>query len=622
MNYDYFSTLVPFLSSTSDQLARHIDRRTFAAITENEKQRNAVKGKRDLEKRIQAMRAAFAASIGPLPYNPGTPLNARVTGTLIEDDLSVEKVVFTSRPHVYVTATVYVPRDIELPAPAILFQPGHAANGKAYPQYQQVARTIAAHGMIVMLMDPPGQGERLNYFVKGEEKPRIGGAVPDHDQFGTLFYLAGRNPVACFLSDAMRAIDYLQTRPDVDPMRIGATGSSGGGTMTSVLAVIDPRVQAAAPGTFLSTRDAITVGAQGQDIEQMWPGTLAAGFDHHELIACFCPKPYMILAVDADSFPIDGTYEIYEYAKSCYRIAGKPDAVKLTVDRSTHKYTLPLAKAAGRFFAEVFGLPATNVDISNVPTLTEKELSVTESGQVVWEYPDAWPMWREAKAMLENAYRPAPEVIKRSLSRRLNAYSAPSLSKNYRIYAKNADGKVTHVMWFAGKNLPVHGVLVTDNPEKEQPVTVVLLPNGLADAPTYAAELDRLLAEGRTLLLTNLTGRGTAHPQKFHPSDAATRADFKADSDLMFLGDSLSAMLAREVVATCRVVANESGGVMPSVFAVREAAIWARFAACELDGVAIETFEELTLSSLFDDPFYNHDVVYTTRAHGLARYLK
>lgn len=622
MNYEYFSTLVPYLSSTNDQMARHIDRRTFAAVEENEKQRNAIKGKRDLEKRIQAMRAAFAASIGPLPYNPGTPLNARVTGTLVEDDLVVEKVIFTSRPHVYVTATVYVPHDLELPAPAILFQPGHAANGKAHPQYQQVARTIAAHGMIVMLMDPPGQGERLNYFIEGEEKPRIGGAVPDHDQFGTLFYLAGRNPVACFLADAMRAIDYLQTRSDVDPMRIGATGSSGGGTMTSVLAAIDPRVQAAAPGTFISTHDAISVGAAGQDIEQMWPGTLAAGFDHHELVTCFCPKPYMILAVDADFFPIEGTYEVFEHAKRCYQIAGRPDAVQLTVDRSTHMFTLPLAKAAGRFFAEAFRLPAKDVDISNVPTLTEKELSVTAKGQVLWEYPDAWPMWREAKEMLVNAYRPAPEVTKRALSRRLNAYSAPSTSQKYRIYAKNADGTVTHVMWYTGKNQHVHGVLLTNNPGVEQPVTVVLLPNGLADAPTYADRLDHLLATGRTLLIANLTGRGASRPQKFHPSSPDTRADFKAESDLMFLGDTLAALLAREVVATCNVVATECGGTMPSIFAVREAAIWAHFASCELDGVKIETHEELTLSSLFDNPYYDHDVVYTIRSSGLAKYLK
>ena len=62
MNYDYLSTLVPFLSSTNDQMTRHIDRRTFAAIEENGRQRNAVKGKRELEKRIQAMRAAFASA--------------------------------------------------------------------------------------------------------------------------------------------------------------------------------------------------------------------------------------------------------------------------------------------------------------------------------------------------------------------------------------------------------------------------------------------------------------------------------------------------------------------------------------------------------------------------------
>ena len=285
-------------------------------------------------------------------------------------------------------------------------------------------------------------------------------------------------------------------------------------------------------------------------------------------------------------------------------------------------FTLPLAKAAGRFFAEVFGLPATNVDISKVPTLTEKELSVTASGQVVWEYPDAWPMWREAKAMLENAYRPAPEVIKHSLARRLDAYSAPSLSKNYRIYKKSADGKETYLMWFAGKNLPIYGVLLTEKPEEKQPVTVVIMPNGLADAPTYAAELDRLLAEGRTLLLANLTGRGMAQPKKFHPNVADTRIDFKADSDLIFLGDSLAAVLAREIVATCRVVANESDGAMPSILAVGEAAVWARFASCELDGVKIETHQEITLSSFFEDPFYNHDVVYTSRALGLARYLK
>jgi hypothetical protein len=615
MNYEYIAGHVASGISANEQLTRHIDRRTYAAIEQNRAARR-VKNKRELEQRIAAMRAAFTVSVGPLPCNPATPLNARITGTVVEEGVTVEKVVFLSRPHVYVTATVYVPQGIETPAPAILFQPGHAAGGKAHPQYQQVARTIAAHGMIVMLMDPPGQGERLNYFVEGEEKPRIGGAVPDHQQFGTLFYLAGRNPVACFLSDAMRAIDYLISRGDVDPMRIGATGSSGGGTMTSVLAVMDPRVAAAAPGTFLTTRDAITVGGQLQDIEQMWPGTLAAGFDHHELIACCCPKPYLILAVDADTFPLDGTQEIYEYGRECYRLAGKPDNLKLFVDRSTHKYTLPLARAAGRFFAEVFGLPAVAVPETEPPVLSEAELAVTASGQVAWEYPDAWPMWREAQEFLKNVYRPGKEVIARSLARRLFAYDDKPTVKNLRYYAEGAGGRVRHVAWMTAPNLSVYGVLLTDKPGEKQPVTVVLLPNGLADTVAYGALLDGLLAEGRTLLVPNLSGRGNAI-NKHHP----LTADFKADSDLIFLGDSLLGVLARDVVATCDTVREEMGE-LPDILAVGSAAIWAELALVAMPTVTLKTHEPLTLSSFFEDPYYNHELAFTTRARGLAKYLK
>ena len=621
MKLDSYAAHLPGIVSVTDQQHRHIDRRTVAAVEANAAARR-VGNKRELERRIAAMRDAFTASLGPTPYNSAAALEARVTGVIEEEDMRIEKVIFTSRPHIYVTASVYVPRDLVKPAPAVLFQPGHAANGKAHPQYQQVARTIAAHGMIVMLMDPPGQGERLNYWERGEEKPRIPGAVADHDQFGTLLYLAGRTPSAYFLSDAMRAVDYLISRPDVDPMRIGATGSSGGGTMTSVLAVMDPRIAAAAPGTFLSTRDAISVGGQLQDIEQMWPGTMAEGFDHHELIACFCPKPYMILAVDADSFPLDGTQEIYEYGRECYRLMGKPDGLRLAVDRSTHKYTLPLARAAGSFFAEVFGLPAREVSIDNVPVLEESALFATENGQVVWDLPDAWPMWREAQEMMKNTYRAGADIREGGLLRRLSVYSAPASVKNFRYYSQSADGRVSHVAWLVGKNLPIFGLLLTEKPGEKQPVTVVVLPHGLSEASRYEEDITALLEAGRTVLVVNLTGRGAARPKKYQPAATSLTMDFKAESDLTFLGDSLCAMLAREIVATCEVIAAELGDTAPEILAAREACIWARLAAVKLPLSHLRTVEELTVSSFFADPYYDHSVVYTTRIRGLAKYMK
>lgn len=287
-----------------------------------------------------------------------------------------------------------------------------------------------------------------------------------------------------------------------------------------------------------------------------------------------------------------------------------------------HKYTLPLAKAAGQFFAEVFGLPARDVSIENVPILRDEELFATASGQVVWEYPDAWPMWREAQEFLKNVYRPGTEVRTRGLRRLLNVYSAPAGALNFRTAASYEGGRRKNVVWLSGKNLPCYGVLLTERPGERRPVTVAVLPNGLQDAETYAEDIEARLASGRTVLLANLTGRGAARPPKPLPHDGLFRSYFKADSDLMFLGDSFCTLLARDIIGTCRVVAHELLDEAPEIFAPREAAIWAHFAAVELPGVTVTSKDEVTLSSLFEDPYYDHNLVYSIRALGLAQYLK
>lgn len=620
MLHTYYANYEPWLTPVNDRLQRYVDRRIFTAALKNEEARK-VTTKAAFEKRAAEMRAVFAESLGPTPYNPATPLEARVTGTIVEEDLTIEKVVFTSRPHVYVTANVYIPRGLELPAPAVLFQPGHGYEGKGYPQYQMVARTIALSGLIVMLMDPPEQGERLSCWVKGEEKARVPGIT--HDNVGNLLYLAGRTHAAYFLADAMRAVDYLISRPDVDPSRIGATGSSGGGTMTSVLAVMDPRIAAAAPGTFLSTKEAISMASQGQDMEQMWPGTMDRGFDHHELISTFAPKPYLILVADADSFPIDGTIEIYNHAKECYRLYGKEENIQFFADRTTHAYTYNLAKAAGEFFTKAFGVetrPAPPLEKVNTP-LPQEEINVTKAGQVTWEYPDAWPLWREAQEHLKNSYKPSKEVKQRALARIVHADDRPSLATTFRIYSTSEDGKVRYAMWFTERDLTAFGMILTENPEVKQPVTIAVFPNGTLDAPKYSDQLNEILASGRTLVVASLTGRGLGRRPKYRSADSPIRMDLQADHDLIFLGDSLAALLARDILGTCRVVENELGDSAPEIFATGEAAIWAQLAQGANPALTVRTEDAVTLSSFFENPYYNRDLLYTVRALGLAQYL-
>ncbi len=623
MDYNAIAGHSPCIAAVNNQLTWHINLRTEEALRQNAAART-VTTKEELEARAQKMRSSFAASLGRVPYDPSAPLNARVTGVLEEEGLRIEKVIFLSRPGVYVTANVYLPAGLPARAPAILFQPGHAADGKAYPNYQRVARILAGHGLIVMSMDPIGQGERLSYWVKGEEKPRVGGACADHERYGDALLLAGESAAAHFLADAMRAVDYLVSRPDVDPARIGATGSSGGGTMTSVLSVMDPRIAAAAPGTFLTTREAITHAAQWQDCEQMWRGSLAAGFDHHEVLACFCPKPLLILAVDADSFPLDGTYEIFAYGKNCYTLAGHPDNLRMTVDESTHAFTAPLADAAGRFFTEVFGVPDRPVNTAEVPTLPEAALFCTGHGQVVWDIPDARPIYEQATAVLAAAPALCDEERTAALAAMVYAGRTPPPIVNLRTYAVTPDKTVRYVLWQTQRNLPCYGALLTRTPGERQPVTVCLFRDGMAGAARESAAIDAILDAGRTAFVVNLSGMGRATPPAVNncPTGAISGIYFKCDCDLTFLGDSFCALRAYDLLKTCELVKNFLQDETPEIYAAEEACIYARVVERLCPGVTVRVHDEVNIVSYLENPYYDAREIFTVRAQGLAQYLK
>ena len=103
----------------------------------------------------------------------------------------------------------------------------------------------------------------------------------------------------------MRGFDYLCTRPEVDPKKIGITGNSGGGTQSSMAMLWDRRYAAAAPATFIMTREEYLYVGGGQDSEQIWPGFTSNGYDHDDILFAMAPKPVLVLAVDYDFFPIE-----------------------------------------------------------------------------------------------------------------------------------------------------------------------------------------------------------------------------------------------------------------------------------------------------------------------------
>jgi hypothetical protein len=129
----------------------------------------------------------------------------------------------------------------------VLVPCGHAKNAKGYDEYQTVG--TAGLWMAALVFDPIDQGERGQYLGP-DGWPKHWGTRA-HTMFGVGCTLLGRNTARFEIWDGMRAIDYLQSRPEVDPQRIGCTGNSGGGTQTSYLMALDDRIGAAAPSCYL-----------------------------------------------------------------------------------------------------------------------------------------------------------------------------------------------------------------------------------------------------------------------------------------------------------------------------------------------------------------------------------
>jgi acetyl esterase/lipase len=179
----------------------------------------------DAERRKQRVRAELLRILGGLPDYEG-PLNARITGRLVNPSYTLEKVIFESLPHYFVTANVYRPNQ---PGryPAVLLSGGHTQLGKT--ENHRIAANLAAKGFVALAYDPVGLGERMQAYDRRVGQGIAGCCANEHLQAGAQSILIGESVARYFIKDAMRALDYLVSRPDVDPERVGAAGCSGGG---------------------------------------------------------------------------------------------------------------------------------------------------------------------------------------------------------------------------------------------------------------------------------------------------------------------------------------------------------------------------------------------------------
>jgi dienelactone hydrolase len=339
--------------------------------------RAALRTGADAEAYVEDVRKKIRLCFGPLPDK--TPLKPRVTGVVERDAFRIEKVLFESRPGFLVTANLYVPRGKKAQLPGVVGACGHSTNGKAADTYQAFAQGLVRRGYVVLVYDPIGQGERLQYAHLDKGRPRPG--VGEHLHAGNQQFLVGEFFGTWRAWDGIRALDYLLSRPEVDAKRVYVTGNSGGGTLTAWLCGLDQRWAAAAAGCFITTFRRNLENELPADTEQCPPRALALHLDHADFLAALAPRPVVILAKEQDYFDVRGSEEAYARLRRLYTLLGHPDDVGLFVGPTPHGYTRENRAAMYRWFNRAAGVPDSRIEPEFV---VEKDdtLWCTPKGQV------------------------------------------------------------------------------------------------------------------------------------------------------------------------------------------------------------------------------------------------
>ena len=335
--------------------------------------------KAQAERRKQWVRQQMLDDMGGLPDYKG-PLNARVTGQLRNNSYTIEKVIYESLPGIFVTADLYRPNQ---PGryPAVLLQAGHTQEGK--PEDQRMAANLAMKGFVVLCFDPIGQGEREQTYSPQLDAPLAGWSVPEHIQMGAQTMLLGQGLARYFIFDAMRSLDYLAGRPDVDASRIGAAGCSGGGALTTFLGGLDPRVKVVIPACYPSSFQTL-FATSGPDVEMLLPRFLESGLDTADFVELSAPTPWLLQSTEHDQFHFShqGVRLVYDEARKWYALYGAQDKVGFMVGVGSHGMPLVAREAVYKWMIRYLKNGQGDDHEQPVEMYTNHQLQVTASGNV------------------------------------------------------------------------------------------------------------------------------------------------------------------------------------------------------------------------------------------------
>ncbi|MCC6234226.1 MAG: acetylxylan esterase [Verrucomicrobiales bacterium] len=248
-----------------------------------------------------------------------------VTGVLERGSYRIEKLHYEAWPKLYLTANLYVPRGVTGRLPAVLYVSGHARDPKSH--YQAHARRFAELGFVCLIVDTVQLGEIPGYHHGC------------YREGWWHWYSRGYTPAGIETLSAVRGLDLLTARPEVDPERLGITGISGGGVTSWWAAALDERIRVAAPvcgtATLYSQVHDRTIDGHCDCI--WWTNTRR--WDLGDVGALIAPRPLLIASADKDGiFTVESIRQVHAQVAPLYRKLGARENLKLVETPGGHSY--------------------------------------------------------------------------------------------------------------------------------------------------------------------------------------------------------------------------------------------------------------------------------------------
>jgi len=548
MMSDYLHTLAD--QKFEDWKAQYEQRKTPEQIAEYQKR----------------LHEKFIEAIGGLPER--TPLNPQVTGIVSRDGYHVEKVLFESQPKHYVSALLFLPDADKYtpPYPGVLVPCGHSSNGKAHDAYQTMGAFLALSGMAGLVFDPVDQGERSQM---PSQLPGLAGTRA-HTMLGIGSILLGRNTAQFEIWDGMRAIDYLQSRPEIDPKLIGCTGNSGGGTQTSYLMSLDKRIVAAAPSCYITGFERLLDTIGPQDAEQNIYGQLAFGMDHADYLMMQAPMPILICAATGDFFDITGVWNSFRYAKRLYTRMEFPERIDLLENDAGHNYNRIQRQGVVRWMSRWLLKKDVPITEPEIKLLSEEESLCAPDGQVMnidgarstydlnRDYEKVLATRRKQLWATDDKAEMLDKVRKIAGIRKLEELPEPKLT---RCGAIKRDGyHIEKIILTPEDGIYLPALMFVPNANTKKPTVLCIDEKGKVADAAPGGPIEAMVKAGRCVMAVDLRGTGETQQGKQGQLSGATGPDWKDVYTAYLLGRSYVGMRAEDVLVCARFLQQEQIG--------------------------------------------------------------